>query len=328
MASDLELIETDDYAQWDAFVELSPQGTIFSHSKYLQSLNVPFRLYKILSGQKVVALLPAIEDKSRRKIVQYDFTPNQGILFVDDARIKLAPRQKVVDEFRITEFLIHELTQRYDEIAMFLSWAFQDVRPFLWHNYHQPHLGQFSVKPRYTALLDLKKIDPSSYLGELRKGRRWDVKKAADCIVREASNLNAFMEIYESTFSRQGIALNDATLSLVRGIATSAISQGYGRLSSCEAEDGIASMNLLLYDKRRAYYLFGANNPNLRDTGGGTKLLFHNILEAKARGLEEFDFVGVNSPNRGDFKLGFNAELALYFDVRYSRPPIHIDASH
>jgi hypothetical protein len=31
--------------------------------------------------------------------------------------------------------------------------------------------------------------------------------------------------------------------------------------------------------------------------------------------LQRFDFVGVNSPQRGDFKLSFNAELAPYQEV-------------
>jgi lipid II:glycine glycyltransferase (peptidoglycan interpeptide bridge formation enzyme) len=80
---------------------------------------------------------------------------------------------------------------------------------------------------------------------------------------------------------------------------------------------GIASMCLFLYDKKRAYYLLAANDPTHRSTGAATRLMFDNIFEAKRRGLQELDFVGVNSPNRGDFKLSFNPELKLYFDVSY-----------
>jgi len=57
------------------------------------------------------------------------------------------------------------------------------------------------------------------------------------------------------------------------------------------------------------------NDPALRNTGAATRLMFDNIEHARQRGLAELDFVGVNSPNRGDFKLSFNPELKLYFEV-------------
>ena len=74
-------------------------------------------------------------------------------------------------------------------------------------------------------------------------------------------------------------------------------------------------MNLFLFDQRRAYYLFGANSPDLRATGGSTRLILDSILNARSRGLEEIDFVGVNSPKRGDFKLSFNPTLRLHLLV-------------
>jgi len=40
-----------------------------------------------------------------------------------------------------------------------------------------------------------------------------------------------------------------------------------------------------------------------------------NIALSAQKGLQRFDFVGVNSPQRGDFKLSFNAELVPYQEV-------------
>jgi len=68
-----------------------------------------------------------------------------------------------------------------------------------------------------------------------------------------------------------------------------------------------------LYDDRTAYYLFGANDPMYRHTSAGAFLLMHMIKDAFEKGIQEIDFVGVNSPNRGDFKISFNAEVKPYF---------------
>jgi len=35
--------------------------------------------------------------------------------------------------------------------------------------------------------------------------------------------------------------------------------------------------------------------------------------------LEEIDFCGVNSPQRGDFKISFNAEIKPYYESTFDR---------
>jgi hypothetical protein len=311
----LQLAQTDDYAAWDAWVALSPQGSVFSTSAFLRSLQAPIRLFTVVNAGRVVALVPVIEDESGHA-VRFPFTPYLGILLLPEPQSE--PRQKVLAEFRITEFLVGELTSRYRRLGMALSWNFADLRPFLWHNHGVANAPRFLAQPRYTAVLDLNALDPASYASEVRACRRQELRKAAAFSVQEEPQLDTFLQLYAQTFARQGIALDDARLALVRGIAAGAITQGYGRLSSCRTADGVAAMALFLYDKRRAYYLFAANEPTQRSTGASTRLMFDNILEAKRRGLRELDFVGVNSPARGDFKLSFNPELKLYFELDYN----------
>jgi len=92
------------------------------------------------------------------------------------------------------------------------------------------------------------------------------------------------------------------------------LEQGFGRLAICEFEGKPASASLFLYDKKRSYYLFGANNPDYRNTGASTKLMVDFIFDTKKRGLNEVDFIGVNSPNRGDYKISFNAGIKSYYE--------------
>ena len=60
-ADALQLAETDDLTAWDAWVEQSPQGTVFCKSTFLQSLNARFRLFAVMANTQVVALLPLLE---------------------------------------------------------------------------------------------------------------------------------------------------------------------------------------------------------------------------------------------------------------------------
>jgi lipid II:glycine glycyltransferase (peptidoglycan interpeptide bridge formation enzyme) len=74
-------------------------------------------------------------------------------------------------------------------------------------------------------------------------------------------------------------------------------------------------MAFFISDARCSYYLFGANDPAMRETNASSKLLLDNIALSAHKGLKIFDFVGVNSPLRGDFKMSFNAELVPYQEV-------------
>jgi hypothetical protein len=320
----LTLGEAADDEAWDRLVDASPQGTVFSKSAFLQSLGAPFRRYLVTDDGLPAALLAVIEDDTGQA-VRFPFTPYQGILFVTDAQANA--RQRVQRQFGLTEFILAELTRRYTSIGMALSWTFEDIRPFLWHNYGEPAAGQFRTQPRYTAVLDLRALDRDAYPLAVRQSRRQELKKAAGCPIDAHASLDDFLRLYAKTFARQGIALDDRTLGRVRGIAARALQDGYGRLSSCATPDGIASMYLFLYDAKRAYYLFAANDPELRNTGAATRLMFDSVFDAARRGLAELDFVGVNSPARGDFKLSFNPALKLYFELDYTGPRAAVPAA-
>ena len=314
----LELLEAQDDAAWDALVDASPQGTVFARSGFLRALGAPFRRFIIAANGKPQALLAGVEDAAGTRLGGYDYTPYLGIMFLN-SEDELA-RQRVLDEYRLTEFAVQQLAARYASVSLPLSWKVTDVRPFMWHNYHEPQLGMFQLVPRYTAVLDLDGIEADSFPAQVRACRRQELRKAAAFTVSDAPDVATFMDLYAQTFARQEIALPEGQLALVRRIVETSLEQGFGRLSGCATPQGMAAMTLFLFDRRRAYYLFAANDPAQRNSGAATRLMFENISYAKARGMAEFDFVGANSPQRADFKLSFNPELKLYFEARWQRP--------
>lgn len=314
----LVLCEASDDTAWDAFVDQSPQGTIFSKTAFLRSLGAPFRRWLVQREDRTLAQWALIEDGPGRAI-RYPYTPYQGILLAP-AQQRLA-RQRVLDEFRLTDFLIKELTTRYTVLNSAMCWTFEDLRPFLWHHHGMPGQPRFLVALRYTAVLQLQTLDPSRPTVAWRACRRQELRKAAQIVTSESDDVDEFLRIYQRTFVRQGLTLPESQADLVRRITHSALAGGYGRLSACKVCKETAAMSLFLYDRKRAYHLFAANEPEHRGTGAATRLMLDNILEARHRGLFELDFVGVNSPTRGDFKISFNPQLKSYFELTYE--PAH-----
>jgi len=314
----LDLTVSNDDNEWDALVDASQQGSIFSSSRYLRALDAPCTRYifRTPNGEALagVAVMENIGAPGMHP-APFPFTPYQGILFTQ--AVSARPQHKrITTEFRITEFIIHSLIEHYGNFNMSLSSTFDDIRPFLWHNYHQPDLPRFTIRNRYTAILGLSEFQQDAYLKSIRTVRRQEFKKST-AEIAETEDVALFIELYIKTFERQDIAISDANLALIRSICTSALNHGYGRLSMATTDAGVASMSLFIHDKRCAYYLFGANDPDLRRTGASTLLMIDNICYMAQRGIAQLDFVGVNSPNRGDFKISFNPALEPYHEVQF-----------
>lgn len=303
-----------DMVAWDALVDDSPQGHVFSKAAYLQSLDVPYTCYVVTTPQgEVLAGTAILQDGNCMARAPFAFTPYQGIFF---ARLvaNQSPQKRLTTEFRITEFLIEVLLGVYPNFSMSLSPSFHDLRPFLWHNHDQEGAPKFEIRHRYTGCVNLKDFVLMDFLVNVRTVRRQEYKKS-HIFIQTTDDLPLFLSLYKQTFERQGLLIDTSTLNLVKNICSKAIAQSFGYLSAANVGDRVASMAFFISDTNCAYYLFGANDPNMRDANASSKLLLDNIALSAHKGLNRFDFVGVNSPQRGDFKLSFNAELVPYQEV-------------
>jgi hypothetical protein len=218
----------------------------------------------------------------------------------------------------VTSFLLAELEQRFDRINFCLHPNFTDVRSFNWFHYHEPQAGQFEIAVRYTGILDCTKyLGADDHLKSARSVRRQERNRALaqGFRVHLSDDVNRFAEIYELTFGRQGIELEEETSAQARRIWKTGLSDGFARLWACSPPLGApVSMALFVYDQRCGYYLFGANDPAFRRTGASTLLLFEAIWRSRAEvGIQCVDFVGLNSPQRGDYKASFDAEPCPYY---------------
>lgn len=301
---------------WDALVNESPQGHVFSSSAFLESLGAPHTCYVVTSPQgEFLAGAAIMQDGNQMARAPFAFTPHQGILFAKCIS-SLGQQKRLTAEFRITTFFIESLLNSFSNFSMALSPYFKDLRPFQWHNYGKNELPQFEIRQRYTGHVSLIDFEINSYLATVRNVRRQEYRKTR-AVIEPSHDLKSFLRLYQLTFERQSIAIDSQTLSLVESICGKALENGYGHLSCAQVDRQVASMAFFVTDNKCAYYLFGANDPEFRDANASSKLLIDNISIFAAQGLEKFDFVGVNSPQRGDFKLSFNAELIPYQEVHF-----------
>ena len=304
--------------EWDNFVSKSLHGNIFLSSNFLDSLNKKYEIVTCFEDPcEILAGCVIIFDKNGKPIKNvHEFTQYQGLILKDFS--ELSNHKRISKEFKITEFFIEELIKKYPSLCLCQHYKFNDMRPFQWYNYHEPENGVFKIDLRYSGVLDLTKFKSfDDYLISIRPVRRQELNKAKQNIEFKWINDEHILdEIHDKTFKRQGLERTSEESTLLQSITRNALDNGYGKLCAVYIDDEAVSSILFVYYKDTAYYLFGANNPEYRNLFGGNLLMLNMIKDAFENNIKKIDFVGVNSPNRGDYKLSYNGEIKPYFILK------------
>ncbi len=313
--------------EWDNFLEKSPDQSIFFSKIYLESINTNLGLYKCLKGEEVRALVALCEDKNKRNIVANDLLIYSGICFGAPTNNQNFPQQ-ISERHNLTNFIINELVSIYDSLDFQLGPNFNDIRPFQWHNYNNDVLGRFLVDIRYTSYLDIGalknigSIEAEKFLENLSSTRRqeirWSIKNKIETKVSD--DIELFISFYKRTLAKSDIQVSNQLEKNLSYLVDSLITLKKAKMYISLSKNGEpASIAVIGFDTLRAYYLFGANNPDIRDQRTGTAVLWHAFKELSTKGITQIDLEGVNSPQRGWFKLSFGGKLIPYFHIIYPK---------
>jgi len=302
--------------EWGCLYETSLQASPFSHPDYIAGTQSSPEYWGVFYKKQIACGVVFMTQSDQPLQVGLWFTVYQSLLmarWLDES----PPHTRGILIPRLIESLLQSVTAQYAKLHFSIHPSWRDMRPFQWLNYHKPEDGLASIKLHYTASLSLDG-DITSGLNDSRRG---DLKRAqkAGLTFSIGDDLASFVPLYIKTFSKHGHETSEETQRSVARTAEVAIRHNLGWLHFCRSRENLViGAVLILFDKETAYYLIAGNDPEYRNTGAGTALLLESILEAKRRGLKYFDFIGVNSPQRGEFKLGFGGELKPYFSTLWT----------
>ncbi len=280
--------EITDYKIWDDFVESSEQGTVFSTTRWLTLLGLPFKIYGYYKGDVLFGGMANF-------VKPAPLTPFQGILIGETNQMKYTTKMSLHNE--VAKALID-----YTPNQFYNHYTFPDIRPFKWTGWQ--------VDIRYTYVVDL------TDMGKLREGlekqTRYEINHAHKTYQTFMTpDVGVFNSLYSETFKRKGIErpVDSEMVQRLCFVMNAAI------FCSCTL-DSVGSMAVVIEDNKRAYYLLGASD----DTGHTSSLTLWSVFEGLARvGVKEIDLVGCNNEQIGLFKRGFGGKLMPYYGVTRSK---------
>lgn len=208
--------------------------------------------------------------------------------------------------------IMQELIEQLPEFSLFSqNWHHTNLNwlPFYWAGFDQT--------TNYTYILDDLGNEQQLWHG-LADRVRTDIRKATErfsLTVRDDLGLEALLALGQMTFERQGRRA-PYSVDLVRRIDQACASRSCASvLIAVDEHDRHHAGAYIVWDERHAYYLLGGGNPELRNSGA-TSLVIWEAIRRCAKVTSAFDFEGSMVESIERFFRGFGARQVPYFGVR------------
>jgi hypothetical protein len=313
---------------WSQLVKQSPQGNLFNESVYLKFASANCEKFLISQGSEIKAGVCIVKGGGSRECKLDQLVIHNGILFSPNPQKKRV--KQCFEQFELTEYIIHQLSLRFDSIELALSPFFKDLRPFLWYRYHSGNLDdRFDLDLRYTTFIDISSLD-SNIAAEKTKAfinlevlRQRHIRQAykSGGIVNKTRSANRLIDFYRDLMSRQNQPPSEVQLSRIQSLIEGLVISEKGAIYEVKNSDGIV-LYVIAYgwDSKRAYFLFGAGNSLVNEPWQGTLGHWEAFKDLAINiNIKEVDMEGVNSPQRGWFKMSFGGRLMPYYQI-YKHP--------
>lgn len=223
---------------------------------------------------------------------------------------------KLSHEKEIMTKLIEQLP-KYDSFIQNFHYDITNWLPFYWEGFKQT--------TRYTYVIkDTSNID--DIYKQMRSNIRTDIKKAESEKIKimPSNNIVAFYKTNILTFKRQGQKI-PYSLDFIQNLDKACVDHNSREiLFAKDKKSQIHAVAYLVWDNNEMYYLMGGGDPDLRNSGATSLLMWEGIKLSSEKGLK-FNFEGSMIEPVERFFRAFGAKQTPYFQVyKYNTIPYRI----
>jgi len=259
-------------------------------------------------GDTIVASLPFYLKISRKLNIRTISMPS--LTQVLGPYIKYPNNQKYERRLSFEKEAMTELVDNlpsFDTFTQNFHYSITNWLPFYWRG--------FSQSTRYTYVLeDLSNLDliwnnfSTKIRGKIRKAEK-KVKIVSN------DDIDLFYEINKKTFTRQNMRI-PYSFELITELDKVLKNNGRRKILFAKDKNGLIHAGIyLVWDDSSVYYLMGGSDPQLRDSGAYS-LLIWKAIEFSSTILNKFDFEGSMLESVETFFRSFGAVQKPYFKIK------------
>lgn len=208
----------------------------------------------------------------------------------------------------IFTFLVEKLPS-HDYFTQNFHYSITNWLPFFWQG--------FTQTTRYTYVIE-NLIDLEQLWAGFQENIRREIRKAQKEVkVRTDLDIDRFLEINLLTFQRQGKKL-PYSYELARRLDAACIENQARQIFFAEDPQGrIHAAIYIVWDENSAYYLMGGGDPELRNSGA-TSLLMWEAIKFAGTVTKKFDFEGSMIEPIERFFRAFGGKQVPFFCITRS----------
>jgi len=176
--------------------------------------------------------------------------------------------------------------------------------PLMWEGYTQ--------SSRYSYIVDTTKGEENLWEG-LKGNVRRNIKKAEKICTIEETDFNTFWDSLNESFGARD-KTPPFNKTVLKKLCESMLALGKGKINVCKHNETgkILAGNFIANDENCSYYVCGYFNPEGKEIGGLSYLLWYNIVNCST---PQFDFEGSMIKEIEYFFRAFGGELTPHYKV-------------
>jgi len=320
------IYQTNSYkASWcslDSIDELAFHNTSsFLDPAVFSSLNSSRQVLAVHKSNELRAVIPfSSSDIGIKAAMSSPISYAQGVQYLPK-HMEIQENKKLVENTRVWEAVVSLLiSQGVKKIDLDLGYKDLDVRPIIW-SLESAGFDALAT-PRYSAILsDLTQRSSVEILQDFRSVRRQEFNRAnherSRIQVTDINDPGLTINRFEQVLSKYEPIGQNIRLELEA--VDRAISDSVMKVRRFETWTGGVHFTGQIIGPNDANLVLNFTSTRCSEINLSTYATVVEILSAKAKGINTFDFNGANSPHRGDDKHSYGAKLALFLNVKATR---------
>ena len=319
MLESLDIKEIKDDKIWDKFIFSSENKNIFSTSEFIENFKFEKKKFFIKKKEEILASFHLFVKGN--EIYRGD-NVNSAINFKKFDKVNNS--SLIYKKFYLIQKFTNFLVENYKKGELVLDHHTNDVRPFYWYNFDSKK-EFFRINTNFTSIIDigatlnnLKNLEISSFYKNLSRSIKQQLNKTKKekIEIREETDFDLAISLIRKTFERQNQKVNFNIESLF--YVYKKLSKKNSIKMYVSSKDKIdTSFTIFGVIGEKATYLNGGRLIDSNNDYSLTFNLINSLFYLKKNGVHLVDLEGVNSPNRGFWKLGFGGGLVPYYKISF-----------
>jgi hypothetical protein len=296
-------LRQDESALWDAFVDMSPQGSVFTRSWWLQQVGATTRVLACFRQGHIVAGIPLYFQSHYGISVcrMPKLTPRWGVLLPPLCGTRAAVAS---EETRLLTTMAKALQKQRFFIQHFNP-AIDNWLPFRWQGYAQT--------TRYTFQVSVQNIQ--SVWQNMAHNARQQIKNAQRLgITVVPCTPELLFALEEETYSRQGLRTPHTLEQLKRLVSASGDRCSGECLAAVDPRGNVHAASFYVWDAQATSALILASSSKLRASGAASLLHWH-MMQSAAERSKVYDFCGSVVEGIERFIRSFGATRVPYHQI-------------